>query len=325
MGFFLLSLLVAAVGQTSTVASQPLELAPRADDLCSAGEVEFTDTVRDMFTGFTSNYCRLHKPGEEETWSTGNFWVTISSSADGCAAPASMPENECKDSFKKSIDACSVGSKISGGNSLWTGPDGTCLKFSMHAEPLEVEALKTDIEFHAELNEVDVGEGLYSCDDYMKLFDSAKEACLSIGCDVNKKACDDQTCVTIDGTTNQGVDDKFKGYLDQLRGVIAGSCKTEAYEDYYCTPNGVCSTNKRVKVQIPSFLGSSTAKDEDTFVANYKVTFTQKETKSSCDIVTALRWAGKSCLIARVEGSFNAPLRIAAVESNMKAAAAFYR
>ncbi|KAF4985637.1 hypothetical protein FDECE_16420 [Fusarium decemcellulare] len=288
MGFSLFSLLIAAVGQISKVASQPLDLAPRADDLCSAGEVEFTDTVRDMLTGFTSNYCRFNKPGEEQPWTTGIFSLTISSSADGCATPASMPENECKDSFKKSIEACSVGSKISGGNSLWTGPDGTCLKFSMHMEPREVEVLKTDIEFHAELNEVDIGEGLYSCDDYMKLFDEAKEDCLSIGCDVNKKACDAQTCVTIDGTTNQGVDDKFKGYLDQLRGVIAGSCKTETYIKYHCNPGGICSNVKRVKVQIPSFLGSSTAKNGDTFVANYKATFTQSETKSSCEIVTAL-------------------------------------
>ncbi|KAF4965255.1 hypothetical protein FSARC_6934 [Fusarium sarcochroum] len=266
MGLFLLSLLVAAVGQISTVASQPPELATRADGLCSAGEVEFTNKT------------------------AGNFWVKISSTADGCAAPASMPENECKDSFKNSIDAYSVGSKISGGNSIWTGPDGNCLKFSIHAEPREI--LKTDIEFHAELNEVDIGEGLYSCDDYMELFDKAKEYCLSIGCDVNNKACDAQTCVTIDGTTNQGVDDKFKGYLDQLRGVIGGSCKRKAYTKYQCTPDGICSNINRVRVQIPSFLGSSTAKDEDTFVANYKVTFSQSETKSSCEIVTALVSAG---------------------------------
>ncbi|RSL45510.1 hypothetical protein CEP54_014231 [Fusarium duplospermum] len=177
-------------------------------------------------------------------------------------------------------------SRFTGTSSLWTGPDGTCLKFSTHAEPIEV--LKTDIVAHEEINEVDVGEGLYSCDDYMKLFDLAKEGCTPVGCVTENKACDDQTCVTIDGTTNQGVDDKFKGYLDQLRGVIAGSCKTEAYQDYYCTPNGVCSTNKRVKVQIPSFIGSSTSKDKGLFVANYKVTFTQKERKSACDIITAL-------------------------------------
>ncbi|KAM0414594.1 hypothetical protein ACHAPT_013566 [Fusarium lateritium] len=294
MGFFLLPLLVAAVGQISTVASKPVELAPRDDDLCTAGEVEYTETVRDMFTGFTSNYCHFHKPGEEGGWTTGFFTLKITSSSDGCTAPDSWSEDECKDTFKKTIDACSIGSKISGGTSLWNGPDGTCLKFSLHADPIEV--LKTDVAFHDELNEVDLGEGLYSCDNYMKLFDEAKEDCLSTGCDVNRKACDVQTCVTIDGTTNQGVDDKFKGYLDELRGLVAGSCKEEPYEDWYCTPNGICSTNKRVKVQIPTFIGSSTAKDEDTFVANYKVTFSKQETKSDCETVTALLSAGVGVL-----------------------------
>ncbi|KAF4958836.1 hypothetical protein FGADI_2180 [Fusarium gaditjirri] len=290
MGFFLLSLLIGAVGQIGTAASKPLELAPRADRLCSSGEVEYTDQARDMFTGFSSSYCMLKKPGEEQTWTTGYFWVSISSSADGCAAPASLPENECKDSFKKIIDDCSTGAMISGGNYLWTGPDGTCLKFSIHAEP--IERVKTDIEFHPELNEVDIGEGLYSCDDYMKLFDKAKGDCLSVGCAVDKKACDTETCVAIDGTVSAGVDDKFKGYLDQLRGVIAGSCKTEKYTEYYCTPDGICSNVRRVKVQIPSFLGSSTVNNKDDFIANYKVTFSENEKKSSCDIVTALVSAG---------------------------------
>ncbi|RSL56824.1 hypothetical protein CEP53_006661 [Fusarium sp. AF-6] len=295
MDFFLLSLLVAAVGQISTVASHPLELAPRADDLCSAGEIEFTDTVKEMFTGFTSHYCQKNTPGDEETWSTEDFSMKISSSADGCTAPASMPENECKDSFKKSIDACSVGDKISGGKSHWNGPNGTCLKFSIHLEPIEAEVLKTDIEYHAELNEVAVGEGLYSCDDYMKLFDKVREDCLGTGCEVSKKACDSHTCVTIDGTTSAGMKDKFKGYLDQLRSVVAGSCKTEAYQDHFCTPNGVCSTNKRVKVQIPSLLGSSTAQGKH-FVANYKVAFTKQERKSECDIIEALVNAGLGAL-----------------------------
>ena len=130
----------------------------------------------------------------------------------------------------------------------------------------------------------------------MKLFDKAKGDCLSVGCDVNKKACDSHACVTIDGTTNQGVDDKFKDYLAQLRDVIAGACKAKGYVDYFCTPNGICSNNKRVKVEIPSFIGSSTSKDGDVFVANYKVTFSEKEKKSSCEHVTSLVSAGIGAL-----------------------------
>ncbi|KAI8670424.1 hypothetical protein NCS57_00513500 [Fusarium keratoplasticum] len=294
MGFFLLPLLVAAVGQIGTVASQPLELAPRADNLCSSGDVEFIDLVKEMFTGFSMSYCKNDKPLEEQTWSTPLFWVTISSSADGCTAPAEMPVDACLDAFKQSFDACGVGSKISGTNFLWNGPDGTCLKFTTKTEG--IERLETKVSHNEDLNEVDIGEGLYSCDDYMKLFDKAKDECLATGCDVNRKACDDLTCVTIDGTANTGLEDKFKNYLNDLRTFIAATCKAEAYTDSFCTPNGVCSSNKKVKVQIPSFIGTSTSKNDDIFVANYKVTFSQKALKAGCDIVATLVGAGVGIL-----------------------------
>lgn len=92
------------------------------------------------------------------------------------------------------------------------------------------------------------------------------------------------------------MDDKFKGYLAQLRDVIVGSCKEKEYVDYFCTPNGSCSNNKRVKVEIPSFIGSSKSKNGDTFVANYKVTFSEKQQKSSGEHVTSLVSAGISTL-----------------------------
>ncbi|KAL6918663.1 hypothetical protein FSST1_002689 [Fusarium sambucinum] len=202
----LLSLLVMALGQISMVASQPLELALRADKLCSSGDVEFTDLTRDMFTGFAMSYCKNHKLGDDADWSTGLFNVNFTLLTDGCLASASMSEQACMDSFNKIIDSCSVGSKISGGKSVWTllpllpGPNVHCIKFSIQTEKLEV--LKPDFAFHLELNQVDIGKDLYSCDDYMKLFDSAKKECLSVRYDVNKKTCDQHTCVTIGGTTN---------------------------------------------------------------------------------------------------------------------------
>ncbi|CAG7559021.1 unnamed protein product [Fusarium equiseti] len=270
MGLLHVSLLIAAVSQI--------------------GDVEYTDTFKDMFTAWTARYCRSMQPGEHEGWTSGLFSVRFSSSADDCKAPSSMPEKECVESFKKSLDACSIGAKISGGVCTWKGPDGTCLKFYIDAE--KIDRMATDVEFHPEINEVDLGESLYSCDSYMKLFDKAKGNCLSVVCDVNKKECDNHSCVSIDGTTNQGVDDKFKGYLDQLRTVIAGSCKEEKYVDWHCSPDGICSNNKRIKVQIPSFIGSSTSKDGEIFAPNYKVTFNEKEQKSSCETVTSLVSAG---------------------------------
>ncbi|KAM0227387.1 hypothetical protein ACHAPO_011573 [Fusarium lateritium] len=262
-----------ALGQISMVASQPLELALRADKLCSSGDVEFTDLTIDMFTGFAMSYCKNHKLGDDADWSTGLFNVNFTSSTDGCLASTSMSEQACMDSFNKIIDSCPVGSKISGGKSVWTllpllpGPNVHCIKFSIQTEKLEV--LKTDFAFHLELNQVDIGKDLYSCDDYMKLFDSAKKDCLS------------------------GVDDTFKGYLDQLRGVIAGSCEAKPYEEYSCGgPGHSCGNAKRVKVKIPSFIGASTAKGDETFVANYKVSFTQSQVKSPCDVAMGLLSAG---------------------------------
>lgn len=138
--------------------------------------------------------------------------------------------------------------------------------------------MATEVEFHPEINEVDLGESLCSFGSYMKLFDKAKGNCLSVRCDVNKKACDKHSCVSIDGTTNQGVDDKFKDYLDQLRDVIARCCKEEKYVDWHCSPDEICSNkNKRIKVQISSFIGPSTSKHGEIIVANYKVTSSEKE------------------------------------------------
>ncbi|RFN53892.1 hypothetical protein FIE12Z_1806 [Fusarium flagelliforme] len=159
-----------------------------------------------------------------------------------------------------------------------------------------VQKIETDFQSHPELNGVVIGKGLYSCNHYMKLFDKAREGCLLVGCDVNKKVCDAHACVTIDGTTNQGVVGQFKGYLDDLRTVIAGSCKENHSNESYCTPSGTCSNNNRVKVQIPSFIGSSTAKYGVIFVANYKVTFSEKQKKSSCDIIKDLFNAGLGTL-----------------------------
>lgn len=153
-------------------------------------------------------------------------------------------------------------------------------------------ALKTDIEFDPTYNEVDIGEGLYSCDDFMVLFDTVRDDCLSIGCDVNNEVCDEQACSSIDGTTTSGVDDKFKDYLYDLGDAIKGSCKEEEYEDSQCSPSGICNTTKRVKVQIPSFLGTSTAADDGTFIANYKVTFSKNEQDSTCDTITGMIQAG---------------------------------
>ncbi|KAJ5469221.1 hypothetical protein N7475_006973 [Penicillium sp. IBT 31633x] len=159
-----------------------------------------------------------------------------------------------------------------------------------------VRSLKTDVEFHAEYSEVDIGEGLYSCDDYIKLYDKAKEDCLSIGCSVTNEACDGHVCTVIDGTSNWGVRDDFKDYLDQLRTVVKGSCKEDKYDDYNCTPSGTCSNVKRVRVQIPSFLGTATAANSGKFLANFKVTFTKKETKSTCETITTLVSAGLGSL-----------------------------
>ncbi|KAF9889652.1 hypothetical protein FE257_007160 [Aspergillus nanangensis] len=173
------------------------------------------------------------------------------------------------------------------------------MKASLYLVPVltcAVWSLKTDVEFHPEYSEVDIGEGLYSCDDYMKLYDKAKEDCLSIGCSVTNEACDDQVCTAIDGTTNQGVEDDFKDYLDQLRTVVKGSCKEDKYVDSYCTPAGICSNVNRVRVQIPAFLGTSTAANSGKFLANYKVTFTKKETKSTCQTLTTLISAGLGAL-----------------------------
>jgi len=292
MGFLFLSLFIAAVSQISAVASQPFELAPRANAVCSSGDVEYTDNNRILFEGLSKIYCLNEKPKDLD-WIAGDLKLLISTSADGCTAPATIQEKDCKESFKKIVDACSAGAKVSGGKYLWNGPDGTCLKYSLYARKIEV--VNTTFESHPELNEVDIGAGLYSCDDYMKLFDEAKKGCLSVGCDVNKKACDSHACATIDGTTTQGVGDKFKDYLDQLRGVIAGSCKQETYDGTHYRPDGNGGNVKKVKVQIPSFIGSSTAKD-GAFVANFKVAFTEKAVKSSCDIATALLAAGVGVL-----------------------------
>lgn len=169
------------------------------------------------------------------------------------------------------------------------------MKASLYLVPALTSAvwsLKTDVEFHPEYNEVDIGEGLYSCDDYMKLYDQVKDDCLSIGCSVTNEVCDEQACAAIDGTTNQGVEDKFKDYLDQLGTVVEGSCKEEEYEDYNCSPGGICSTVPRVRVQIPSFMGTSTAGDDGSFVANYKVTFSKNGQDSSCETITTLISAG---------------------------------
>ncbi|KAJ5823897.1 hypothetical protein N7447_006237 [Penicillium robsamsonii] len=158
-----------------------------------------------------------------------------------------------------------------------------------------VWSLKTDVAFHPEYSEVDIGEGLYSCGDYMKLYDKAKEDCLSIGCAVTKEACDHQVCTAIDGTAIQGEID-FKKYLDQLRIIVKGSCKEDKYVDSYCTPSGTCSNVKRVRVQIPSFLGTSTTANSGKFLTNYKVTFSKKETKSTCETITTLLSAGLGTL-----------------------------
>lgn len=151
------------------------------------------------------------------------------------------------------------------------------------------------MDFHPKYSEVDIGEGLYSCDDYMKLYDKAKDDCISTGCSVTDKACDTQACAAIDGTTNQGIGDDFKDYLDQLRIVVKGSCKEDKYDDYNCNPSGGCANVKRVRVQIPSLIGTSTAANGGKFLANYKVTFDQ-EKASTCETITTLVSAGLGAL-----------------------------
>ena len=304
MRFIFLSSFIAAVGYISTVASQPLDVPPPAVARCSSGDVAYTDKIRSDFSCLRVLYCWTVSVGKDQTWILPSYEVKFSSPADGCTSPSSMPRDECLGSFQKILDSCSAGAKISGGSHVWYGPDGACLKFSIEAKKIDV--VETDVESHKEINEVDIGEGRYFCDRYMKLFDEARKGCLSTGCDVTKKACDSLTCVTIDGTTNRGLADKYKGYLDEFRAIIAGSCKETPYDNYFCRPDGNCSNNKRVKVQIPSFIGASTSKDGDSFVANYKLTFTGKETPGACELINSLLAAGIGTLPA---GSlFNATL-----------------